>query len=174
MVTFTDLVMIIDDVVKRKHALKLLNEYETYMWCTPASAGSHHYYDGGLADHVMLTTILAVLDIKSSVSEIAVLYDLDDVIIASLFHELDKIPTSGVKTKFEIVEIIEKHGILNENVRDGILHSYGGYSPYQEKECGMSGIIVHKCCMIASRVFKSRDLTRKLIEDLSGYFCVKK
>lgn len=172
--TIFELADLVQDPVTRSRVCSVLKTHANDMSAGySGDSGRHHYYPGGLLDHTMLTTILAVIDVKRCVTELRTLCNLDDVIIACIFHDFDKIVSCGqhvYRTKLEVVGMLENEGILNVGIRDGILHSRGGWSAYQEQESGMAGITVHRNCMIASAIFKDKDVTERLIDDLTSYF----
>lgn len=150
----------------------LMNELGSRFFMCRASNPNkayHQEYEGGLADH----TALAVLDAYHTATvKPWMKVDKDDVIVAALFHDLDKIgsPFTGnaehgprvAADDVAAVRYLERFGLRNPNIQDGIILAHGGWSKVKVEHPPIA-IIVHAADMLASHATKSEKDTREKI-----------
>lgn len=144
-------------------------EYEEKIATGKGSDSGHHNYDGGLADHLILVSLLANHMAKKLPDFLYFTCNIDDVIISSLFHDFDKIdkyPNPDDRkfpTPLDIYALLVDNGLSSKGIRDGVLHAHGGWSQYKDEPYGMTAIIVHAADMIASHVIMEKPETEKAI-----------
>ena len=163
---------IINDVKKREKTIEIVVQYDDKLATSKGSGQKHHAYDGGLADHVVLVALMAHRLAKKLPDFLIFTCDIDDIIISSIFHDFDKLgkyddpPDREFFTPLDIYSMLVDNGLSSNGIRDGILHSHGGFGGYKDEAYGMTAIIVHAADMIASHVIKNDDETRKAIASL--------
>ena len=161
--------MIMSPEVKKK-VNTLMNELGSRFFECQAAKKYHQDYEGGLADHVALVVLDAY---HTAVSKPWMKLDTDDVIVAALFHDLDKIgnPWNGnenhgpmvARDDIGVVEFLEKFGLRNPNIQDGIILAHGGWSKAKGVEHPPIAICVHGADMLASHATKTEKDTREKI-----------
>jgi 23S rRNA maturation-related 3'-5' exoribonuclease YhaM len=162
--------MITSPEVKKK-VRTVMNELGSRFFECQAAAKYHQDYEGGLADH----TALVVLDAyHSAITKKWMRVDPDDAIVSALFHDLDKIgnPHHGnanhgpsvANDDIAVVEYLDKFGLRNAQIQDGIILAHGGWSKVKDVEHPPIAIIVHAADMLASHATKTEKDTREKIE----------
>lgn len=166
---FTLVFSCISDEKTRAKAISIFKEHEKEVYTGFGSGDSHQSYVGGLADHTLLVSLFA-MDMASKLPDILfVSCKLDDVIVASLFHDFDKIGKYDKPQNrlyggpIEVYSMLVDNGLQSPGMRDGIIHAHGGWSDYKEEPYGLVSIVVHAADMMASRVIKDQAGTRKAI-----------
>jgi len=164
--------MLVTDTRKRQKTIDILLFHEEKLSTGKGSDDAHHAYAGGLFDHVVLATILAYRMATRLPDFLLFTCKLDDVVIASLFHDFDKISkyddpnNREFFTPLDIYAMLVDHGLSSNGIRDGILHSHGGFGGYKDEPYGMTAIMLHAADMIASHVIVNEKETRKAIDAL--------
>ena len=154
------------DGVKRDGARDLLfDNRETFFKAQASSnAGLHQAYEGGLADHTALCTLVAWF---TAFMNPGLCVNPDDVLIAALFHDLTKC-RKGFDDPWTLTQL-EKKGIYSDDIAHGILYAHGGWSKWNKIRHRPIAIIIHFGDMIASQYYRNQEHTRIGIDEYRNY-----
>lgn len=172
MMTIPDIINTIRDKNIRENCLRAFMKYEKlFSESSGSRSHKHHDYIGGLYDHTLLVSLIVITTIKNAPFEIRSLYNYDDVIIACIFHDFDKLNDKDTGDRVfagfhEVIEFLDSHDLSTPRTRDGILRSHGGFSGFTD-EYGSTSILLHYADMLATHVFKFADETVSMISRLS-------
>jgi hypothetical protein len=168
---FAFIFSLFEDNVKRDKAVAMMDTIPGF-YDELASGLAHAYhqaYPGGLADH----TALVCLDgYHSALTKPYIGVDRDDILLAALMHDFDKIgsytPSIPVIAHDDIqaVNFAEKFGLRNSEIQDGIILAHGGWSKAKVKEHPAIAVYTHAADMLASHVTKAVKDTRERIRDV--------
>jgi hypothetical protein len=168
---FNFIFSLFEDKVKRDKAVAMMDTIPGF-YDELASGLAHAYhqaYPGGLADH----TALVCLDgYHSALTKPYIGVDRDDILLAALMHDFDKIgsytPSIPVIAHDDIqaVNFAEKFGLRNSNIQDGMILVHGGWSKAKVKEHPAIAVYAHAADMFAAHVTKTVKDTRERIRDV--------
>jgi len=141
----------------KKKVKTVMNELGSRFFDCLAATKYHQCYEGGLADHTALVVLEAY---HMAVTKKWLKLDTDNVIIAALFHDIDKIgnPYYGnashgpmvASDDIGVVKYIDRFGLVNGQVQDGIILAHGGWSKAKGVDHPAISIVVHAGDMLAS------------------------
>lgn len=160
-------ISLISDAKKRENTGRLI--VNTPLFFTSwGSRKTHHVYTGGLVDHALLVALLSILHYNTAPVFLQFITSKDDVIISALFHDFSKVgygiaSFSQFVPSIDVINTLIDNDLYNQNIRDGILHSHGGWSGYKDEPYGLTSIIVHASDMIATHVIRGESETKTSI-----------
>jgi hypothetical protein len=151
--------------MKRDQVISGYNHYAKIFEVMKATENKHHNYVGGLKDHTMATLLMAIWYIETSPDSVKMIINKDDLLTSIVFHDFDKL--DDFETHSDVVEWLEEIGLSSSDIREGILHSHGGWArqEYNYEPYSMNGIIINYVDMISTQVITDKTKTIVSIED---------
>lgn len=174
--TYDFIFSLFEDGIKRDKAVAMMRDIPGFYDELGSSLARayHQAYRGGLADH----TALVCLDgYHSALTKPYIGVERDDILLACLMHDFDKIGhyTQSIPQiahdDIEAVNFAGKYGLRNPEIQDGMLLAHGGWSKAKGVEHPAIAVYTHAADMLGSHVTrikqgkpeKSKDTTRGLI-----------
>lgn len=151
----------------REKVINIFDSYKDDFFSAKAALNPafHQSYPGGLADHTALVTLVGYY--TAFTNPVASVF-LDDIVITCLFHDFSKVDRQKL-TDEKVISILARNGIMNEQIRHGIILAHGGWSKIRVMSHKPIAIITHYADMIGAHAFKKKDETLLAIDEYRKY-----
>jgi len=169
MVKIDQIISMISDTKLREATLMAFNQYRDIFMVDLASVNENQSYSGGLLDHTLLVTLISISIIQRMVEPLMILYNSDHIIIASIFHDFEKLKRFTFKkpifqTCRDVIEFLEENNIDEPEIINGIMYLHNGNS--YDKDYEICGGIISISESIATNRIKKLNETRRMIEEI--------